>query len=195
MNNNIITENPQTKKIYSIPPHLENIYSTEKIWKIVQYPPEYKLFWLCGLPRSGKTTYAKQWVKEKGNRIIISGDSIRKAIHNKDFVFESEGLVFSIIDIIARAYLNDGYEVLIDETATSEETVKRYLKIDIKAQPIFINCDLATCILRAKESNKEYLIPTINRLDKQLKKLLKNFETKLNLWKKEILDRRMCDIN
>lgn len=224
------------EKIYSIPPHLNNIYSkisdnkdegstgqieyskkypipvhdccwhvncehnsgciksgTEKVWMIGQYPPEYKLFYTIGTMRSGKSTYAKQWQEEGKKRVVLSGDSFRKGVHGQIYIGEAEFFVFACMDAAARALLSEGYTVLIDETSSTLNSIERYLRINIDAQPIWIDTSKETCIERAKVLKQEYLIPAIKRVSKQIEELKEDFDNKIYKIKNKIIERQKTD--
>jgi len=135
-----------------------------------------KLYFTVGLPRSGKTTLANKWVEDGPKRLVFSGDTFRLAIHGLPYIKEAEGLVFSIMDVAARAMLLDGYDVLMDETASTEATILRYLNLDIDAQPMFVHTPASVCKERAVAGNRPYLVPVIDRIDKQLFQLLSRWD-------------------
>lgn len=151
-----------------------------------------RLYYTVGLPRSGKSFYCDQWcrlhsqfdsdihyrgefggwcIKMTRPRSIVCGDDFRKAIHGHDYLPEAEGIVFAHMDVAARAQLAGGFDVMMDETCTTQSTLLRYLKLDPNATPVFINTPKEVCIERAKASGKDYLIGPIERMAAQLKEL------------------------
>ncbi len=134
-----------------------------------------RLIFLVGLPRSGKSTYAHSWAIERPGRAIISGDSFRKALHGHAYIPEAEATVYSMMDVAAKSLLSEGIDVVIDETCTTEMTLMRYYRIDLEAEPVFINTPADECRKRAIDSHKTYLIPVIDRLQKQHEYLVKNW--------------------
>lgn len=171
-----------------------------------------KLYFTSGLSRSGKSFFAKKWAnyedKFEGNRlgfdcwklpknmkrVVISGDAFRKALHGSDFRIEAESTVYATMDITTRALLNEGYDVLIDETCTTEQTLLRYLRLDINAQPIFFDVTEEECIQRAKDTNKPYLIGPIQRMAKQLRILRANWDETVNRLKTYLKEREQHDV-
>lgn len=179
-----------------------------------------KLFYVIGLPRSGKSSYCDEWVAEvlqkplqliswekpeepllycdslkdsgvdwaKFNdivwsppppptpRAVISGDDFRTAIHGMSYIPEAEGLVFATMDAAIRALLRRGFDVIVDETCTTEQTLLRYLKIDSNAHPIWIDTPAEVCKQRAIDTGKPYLLGPIERMDAQLQHLKKNWD-------------------
>ncbi len=139
-----------------------------------------QLYFTVGLPRSGKSTFCKKWLNDMylsdRPKVIICGDDFRTALHGHAYIPQAEGQVFAAIDTAARALLLTGFDVIIDETATTEATILRYLKIDIDARPIFMDADSSLCIARAKQDGKEFLVGPILRMKAQLEHLMKDWD-------------------
>ena len=73
---------------------------------------EETLILTVGLPRSGKSI----WAKKQGIP-IVNPDSIRLALHGKAFILEAEDFVWTIAYTMARALFLAGHEtVIIDAT-------------------------------------------------------------------------------
>jgi predicted kinase len=151
------------------------------------------LYFTIGLPRSGKSTFAAQW-RSHPNRVVICGDSFRKALHQHAYLPEAEGFVFASMDMAVRALLHDGYDVLIDETATTPETITRYLKISPTAVPIFVLTPVGECINRAKAAGMDYLIGPIQRMSDQLDGLLQDWDNTLAYLQNYVVMRKKQDV-
>lgn len=152
-----------------------------------------KLFFFIGLPRSGKTTRAKEWLRGdplpvRGDdydifqaytvgrpRVVVSGDDFRKAVHGHSYIAEAEGLVFAHMDVAIKALLLGGFDVLVDETSTTESTIMRYLRADIDATPIWMDTPVEECVRRAMATGKEYLVGPIHRIARQMEELRKGW--------------------
>jgi predicted kinase len=142
-----------------------------------------RLFFLCGAPRSGKSTYCQKWLNNPSSccqnwiddyvfsnpRVIVSGDSIRLATHGKRYNRLCEDSVFSTLHIMTRTLLISGFDVLVDETNTSKISIQRMLEIDNNAIAIVIDTPEDVCIERAISTNQLDLIPAIKRISKNLK--------------------------
>ena len=156
------------------------------------------LCFLVGLPRAGKSTYCHDWIKGafpwQRPRVVISGDTFRKALHGHDYLPWAEGQVFASMDTAIRALMLSGFDVLVDETSTTQSTILRYLRIDIDAKPIFINTPVEACIERAIATNKPYLVEPIKRMNDQLQRLLPNWETTFERLKSIARSRHTQDI-
>lgn len=139
------------------------------------------LYFTIGCPRSGKSTYADNWVKHETKRVILSGDSFRKAVHGHSFIKIAEELVWTHLSVAAKALLNRGFDVLIDETNSTLTSLYKIVTIDIDAQPIWIDTPVEVCLERAIATGKPYLEAPIRRIAKQIEELKagwpQNFES------------------
>lgn len=78
-----------------------------------------------GLPGSGKSTYAREWVnQDPKERIIVNRDSIRRML-GPYWVPEREGLVTTIEHNMIRDGLINNYHVILDAT-NFKATIKNY---------------------------------------------------------------------
>ena len=67
---------------------------------------------MVGLPRSGKSTWAK-----KAGHPIVSPDAIRLALHGQRFISEAEPFVWAIAKAMVRALFLAGHSaVILDAT-------------------------------------------------------------------------------
>lgn len=135
------------------------------------------LLFCCGLPGSGKSTWALEWAhKHNGRpRAVISGDAFRYALHGKAFVPNAEPTVFSMMDIAARALLHSGFDVLMDETCTTADTLMRYYRLDLNAEPVWFVVTSLECRRRVVNAGKSRLLPVIDRLSGQFETFRNNF--------------------
>jgi hypothetical protein len=172
-----------------------------------------KLFFTVGLPRSGKSSYAREWIKGdlppicgdeydalewrlpgERPRVVICGDDVRTGLHGYSFLPQAEGFVFAIMDVAIRSLLIGGYDVLVDETSTTPETIKRYLRIDINAEPVFIDTPASVCQMRAMQDGKPYLAGPIDRMAKQLQELRANWDSIVGSIKEYLESRKTQDV-
>ena len=82
---------------------------------------------LAGLPKSGKSTYAKI-LKEQG-WVVVNPDTIRLALHGQQFVASAEPFVWATAELMARSLLMSEYKVLIDATNTTKKRRAQWLKL------------------------------------------------------------------
>lgn len=151
-----------------------------------------RLYFVIAPARAGKSTLCDSWIREPHvdrPRVIVSGDDIHKAIHGDPFHSEAQGIVFATMDIMARACLSRGCDVIMDETATTEATIRRYLMVDIDAIPIVINTPLEVCIERAHQTKRPYLVEPIKRHYRQFVNLMKEWPHNLEMWRGDIREK------
>lgn len=77
-----------------------------------------KVIILKGLPASGKSTWAKEWVKADplNSRIRINKDDLRDELHNGVFSKKNEREVIAERDKRIRSALATGWDVVVDDT-------------------------------------------------------------------------------
>jgi len=126
---------------------------------------------MIGCPRSGKSTFCKEWVKEEPMRIVVSGDDIRLATYGQRFNKLGENAVYHTLYVMIRALLLGGFTVLVDETNSSEMSITRILEIDSEAKPILIDTSEEVCIERAIATNQKDLIPVIKQIRRNIDRL------------------------
>ena len=129
---------------------------------------------MVGLPGSGKTTYAKDFIKDQQVE-YLSSDSLR-AVFGKDESDQScTSRVFSHIKTKVDEYLRDNKNVLVDATSVNRKERSDYIntakKYGSKVVAVVFKMDrnglIARNIQRGKEGGRE--VPTFV-IDKMLAK-------------------------
>lgn len=88
-----------------------------------------KLLILSGIPASGKSTFAKQWVEESPEtRVIVNRDSIRRGL-GVYWVPSREKLVTSIEQHSVWEALEMGYDVCLDATNLNKSFLNKWIEI------------------------------------------------------------------
>lgn len=123
---------------------------------------------LVGLPRAGKTSYARQY---KGQAIILSADRLRYLVYNQRFWSGGEDLMWSIHDIVLKLLLEQQVDIISDETNYTIQSRERIIKLareyGYKITCVVIPTPLQVCIQRAKEENYSRIIPFIEHLSRE----------------------------
>lgn len=96
-----------------------------------------KLLILQGIPASGKSTFARQWVEENPvTRVIVNRDSIRRGL-GVYWVPSRESLVSSIEEHSVWEALEMGYNVCLDATNLNPNFLKKWEELaDLLMIPI-----------------------------------------------------------
>lgn len=127
---------------------------------------ENKLIVLVGLPRSGKSTFARS---DYSNGAIVNRDNIRLAAHGHIFRSEAEPLITFIETTMVRSLMMSGTkEIIIDATNTlpSFRNKWRILAKEhlYKVEFACFKTSPEECIERAIKTGKEELIPIIEKM-------------------------------
>ena len=120
-----------------------------------------KLIHTVGLPRSGKSTWAK-----KQNLPIVNVDSIRLTVSGKRFSKDHEPEVWRLVPIIIKSlFLAGNPTVILDATNTTK--VRRAAFKDALWQNCFVEFKTTKdiCKQRALKTNQEDLLPIIEAMD------------------------------
>ena len=139
-----------------------------------------KLIICRGIPASGKTFWAKQWVLEDPeHRVRINQDDIRLML-GKYWVPSREKLVQHIQEEALIEALERGYDIVIDNTNLNEKVLDNYraLVIDHGNHAIeyndFFDTHLSVCIERDK--NRDLQVT-----EKVIRSFYNNYKDKYSL--------------
>ena len=126
-----------------------------------QFPKAPELLVTVGLPRIGKSTWAK-----KQNCPIVNPDSIRMGLHGMRFVSLAEPMVWAIAQIMVRALFHAGHEkVVLDSTANTLERRAQWVHPrEWFTKFISFPLDREICIARAMDAMDFEIIPVIERM-------------------------------
>lgn len=132
-----------------------------------------KLGIMCGMPLSGKSTYAKNLQRQGWVRVSL--DDLRLALHGQTYKAEAEPLVWTNAELMVRSLLKSGHKVIVDTTNRDRERRKRWIRVakefGLTLEIFLVETDFETCIERnralkrlaenvLKQIYKEYQKPT-----------------------------------
>jgi predicted kinase len=81
---------------------------------------------MCGIPRSGKST----WVKNnKGDAIVISPDEIRREFFGHQFHQNAEKFIWGITENVIRLLLKQEKNVILDATCMTTQSRYSWVKM------------------------------------------------------------------
>lgn len=124
-----------------------------------------------GLPRSGKSTWAKSTKLP-----IVNRDSIRLALHGQPYIQDAEEMVTAMETYMVKSLFYAGNDtIIIDATHLKKKYIEKWadfmynffkdwqwqIKYKIFRTPKYI------CIERAYKNSKDYLVPIIEKMDEE----------------------------
>lgn len=117
-----------------------------------------KMVLMVGLPRSGKTTIAKELIKHV-DAAIVSPDAIRLSIHGQSFRAESENLVWAIAHhMVDSLFLSGHSTVIIDACNISRKRRAEWLKPGLEFYAIELTTPTAVCLDRCEDPHLEEVV-------------------------------------
>ena len=129
-----------------------------------------KLIILCGIPGSGKTTYATKYISEHSNTVHLNSDNIRKELLGDEATQGDNNLIFSRMQNRAIDGLNFGYNVIYDATNMTRKDRAGIIAVCPKFAKIechIIWAPIETCIERDVERKRTVGKEVIDRMLKR----------------------------
>lgn len=113
-----------------------------------------------GLPRSGKTTWARSQ-----SLPIVCPDAIRLAIHGQRFIAEAEAFVWATAKVMAKALFLAGHDtVIVDATNNTRKRRNEWRSTEWDTVFKVIETPTHLCICRAHDEDDQYIVPVIERM-------------------------------
>lgn len=117
-----------------------------------------KLLLTVGLPRSGKSTWAKQQ-----NIPIVNPDSIRLALHGQRFLPEAEPMVWAMAKYMVKSLFFAGHDaVILDATNITKQRRDEWKSKDWHRAFVLFDVSKDECLKRAQEDKD--IIPIIEKM-------------------------------
>lgn len=127
-----------------------------------------KITIMCGLPRSGKSTWVAQ---NKMDEVIVSADNIRQLVYGQRFFQGGEPIMWAVRGLMLEYLMQQGLDIIVDETNTTLERRGAIIKLAKKYNYYIIGniieCTPDLCKTRAVYSIQEDLISIIDYMSKQ----------------------------
>ena len=111
-----------------------------------------KITMLKGLPASGKSTFARQVVKESGNSGRINRDDLRAMLFNSEWTGKREQVTIDCEKAIADVLFKHSMNPVIDDTNLGAKHRQMWSDFAKDHQHMFVphdmGVDIATCVER-----------------------------------------------
>lgn len=131
------------------------------------------LYFLVGMPASGKTTWAEEKIKSGENIIHLSSDLLRVELYNNINDREHNSEVFNVMNKRTKDYLKNGVNVIYDATNINSKRrtsfVKELKKIDCKKICIYFAVNPSVCM--NNDCNRDRQVG-----DRVIEKMYKNLQ-------------------
>lgn len=122
-----------------------------------------ELVMLVGLPRSGKST----WAKQQGIP-IVNPDSIRLALHGSPFLEKAEPLVWVFTHYMIDSLFISGHDkIILDATNITRERRDQFYDKDYFVTHKVMKVPVDVCLERAREE-APILLPVIQKMAEQI---------------------------
>lgn len=123
---------------------------------------------LVGLPGSGKSTWAQNFVFENKNYIVLSSDKIREELYGDESIQGNAAEVFELLYTRAEEFCEKNKNIIIDATNLTPGKRKKFINRFKKFKPYFIAdvfmVDKNYCIEMDCRRNRTVGAEIINRM-------------------------------
>lgn len=117
-----------------------------------------KIYTMCGLPGSGKSTYAKNYLPDC---VIVSSDAIRGELYGSEEIQGNAKKVFAEAFRRIREAVNNGQDVVFDATNLNREKRMEFIQqfVDCEHICVYLKTSLRKCL--EQNANRDRQVPTI----------------------------------
>jgi predicted kinase len=113
-----------------------------------------------GLPRSGKSTWARTQ-----NAPIVCPDSVRIGLHGQAFIREAEPMVWAIVKVMIPALFQSGHDrVILDATSVTRKTRDGWFNDKWDTRFMVFTTPKEVCVERAIADKRQDLVSVIERM-------------------------------
>jgi predicted kinase len=116
-----------------------------------------KIIVLRGLPASGKSTWAKDYISRNPRTVRVNKDDLRTMLHNSQWSEENELIILAMRDTIIAKALHMSHDVIVDDTNFAEKHVTTIQDIAADWEASFevkdFDVPLEVCLDRNRKRN------------------------------------------
>jgi len=124
---------------------------------------------LMGLPRSGKSTWAKKESMRLGAP-IVNPDSIRLALYGKAYIRSMEPYVWAIAYTMVDSLFTAGHDtIIVDATNINKASRDKWARYSPEFH--YIDTPMDVCLERAHKGCREDLLDVIKSMDNKFEPL------------------------
>lgn len=117
-----------------------------------------KIILTRGLPASGKTTWAKEFVRFNPNTVRVGRDDLRSQMYPEaDYRDIDEDLITEAETALVRAALRQGKAVVVDAMHLQQRYINRWQRLGYPVQIVEFHTDKATLLVR--NINRDSRVP------------------------------------
>ena len=122
-----------------------------------------KLTLTLGLPGSGKTTWTRDYIKDKPMTVVICRDDIRQMLNGGSYIFygSRESMILEMRTQMALIAAATGYDVVLDETMANPKHLVQIIDVfrsrygaDVFISGVYFDTDAEECKLRRSHDTK-----------------------------------------
>jgi predicted kinase len=140
------------------------------------------LLCLVGLPRSGKSTWAKDMEYRNEFYPVVNKDAIRLALHGRRYDQSREGHVHQACKLMITSLFLAGHKIVcLDETNTTEIRRNTCMSREWKVRFKVFATPKEECIRRAMTVGDIDIVPIIEKMSAQWEPLTEEEQTRI--WK------------
>jgi predicted kinase len=144
-----------------------------------------KIIFTMGVPGSGKSTWAKKYLKTNSEFVRINADELRQMLfgfeeseimnyYNDSNLKNNEDLVWKTIDSLAESLIYQGKSIILDNTNLNLSVIENYKIYEVPLLFKVMDTTLDECLKRNKERSRVVPEDYIKKQYKIFLNLIKN---------------------
>jgi len=152
-----------------------------------------EVYILRGVPASGKSTWARAFVKQNRDFVIISRDGIREMIGDYSHSPQTENLVTKLYDKMVKELLSMKKSLILDNCHAQPKYISETLKLiegtrlNVKVTLKEFEYDVETCVERDAKRERTVGREVIEKMDRAIRQNpFKHVEKMVNEWKASV---------